>query len=1272
MSPPPVDDETVRKLVTDQRWKTLVRVEEPLVSIAKWDKLLLRQPRVLVPIDVQALYVPKGSDETFVRLPFAMTTPDGKEPEPMPQPFDDGVKRPAGVHLHWAMPDSLLDGTLTDRDRGAENRLSLPPLPDRWVVLRLAVPREATRAVVSGWVIEADRTTVTPLADWPSPGPTGPPTGKSIAPDLLTGTVGGSLSWSGCYDAVANRFAFHDPLDDLRATFRAGVLGDFATYLVCGWWNDPRRDPLDVAQSKAGLRSRLDALKWRLTDDLDDRGASVKKQATKQKKQSAASLTSAARYKTLSAAIDPTTIGNEVKPAAAAALGGLFAETASHFATAVTHDPYASLLHGVIHGVPVAGEVVADQRPAPDRARTAFGFHADDIAAIFAATGLSMADPDDRRDVERLVSGFTHDLLSGVGTANGIFAIEEGEHVAGFSSRPGEPGPTERVISPAPSSELPGTRAERSAMFGTLSKKTVALMETELLWSSSRPASVKSFTADRIRTVREKRDAKKAPPSPPASRLVQRPTPRYFEPMEPMLAVSGGGRSARHRFDDKRSPDGRLQCRWPSQVPDEIAGLIKGAALVSGYPAGGLPPEVVRLVESAMILDPYLAPWRVEVASKATGFDAAAVKARMFAETALRFSRDARFGVGVAARSPSPTTSPYHDARVAAGLNRFSLIAGVDSDPVGVTAWSQPWVPMWLEWEVEVDTADRLDGWALGPVDLESGKEDNPPGGSVRTIAGRSPLNSGVAATLGNAISEWLKAEDARGADGEVSDAVEKELSDIAHAVSGIDILSANLDSLHDVLLGLPVGPYGVLQPRNGGTVEKPTPVSIPELLLAGRLRVRKARLVDAFGRTLDLDPDSITYPARDDIPGGVTLRPRLLRPARWMFRLVDPADLSGNAREATIDQLEPSLMINPVAGFLLPDHIDEALEVFDTAGAPIGQLFHDPISGGVTWEIAPGRDGPPDAGPLYNLQPAQQLLGQMSAAIVAKDAETRAGLPASEDTESALSALLRAIDTTLWSVDTYAVLGATHVAGLVGRPIAVVRATLRLDILDDLGELDLSNLASRAEREAAYAGLADRAFAVRIGEITRDDDGVLGFFVDDDFTRFHVVDKVVRDAALDAGRGRGQLGLLGQAPQVPEVKPITHPYIVAEDELTVRPGQTLRLTLLLHPGGKCHLTSGILPRKSLQLSRDWIHDGLAAIEPSARIGPVLIDSEKVRLPLIASFGTEQLWTRRDNNFTWKNDPILAATQTALLPLQPAKVEEGYIRVAPVVRDSEQ
>jgi hypothetical protein len=73
----------------------------------------------------------------------------------------------------------------------------------------------------------------------------------------------------------------------------------------------------------------------------------------------------------------------------------------------------------------------------------------------------------------------------------------------------------------------------------------------------------------------------------------------------------------------------------------------------------------------------------------------------------------------------------------------------------------------------------------------------------------------------------------------------------------------------------------------------------------------------------------------------------------------------------------------------------------------------------------------------------------------------------------------------------------------------------------------------------------------------------------------------------------------------------------------------------------------------------------LAVIAPSARIGPVLLDADKVRLPKISSFPGNQLWTHRDTPGTWKDDPILAATQTALLPSIPAQVQEGYIRIAP-------
>ena len=56
-------------------------------------------------------------------------------------------------------------------------------------------------------------------------------------------------------------------------------------------------------------------------------------------------------------------------------------------------------------------------------------------------------------------------------------------------------------------------------------------------------------------------------------------------------------------------------------------------------------------------------------------------------------------------------------------------------------------------------------------------------------------------------------------------------------------------------------------------------------------------------------------------------------------------------------------------------------------------------------------------------------------------------------------------------------------------------------------------------------------------------------------------------------------------------------------------------------PGGKVHLTSGILPRKSLALADDWVSPGLRRLVPSLRVGPVLVDPAEIRLPKVASLG---------------------------------------------------
>jgi len=498
--------------------------------------------------------------------------------------------------------------------------------------------------------------------------------------------------------------------------------------------------------------------------------------------------------------------------------------------------------------------------------------------------------------------------------------------------------------------------------------------------------------------------------------------------------------------------------------------------------------------------------------------------------------------------------------------------------------------------------------------------------------------------------------------------------------VRHLDVMTATLDGLRMQLLGLPVSD-GLRRPGEPGSVSEPAPVAPPHAVLAGCVTLTRARLLDVFGRTLDVPLAKVTTPTRASLParpGALQLRPRLLRPSRWLFRLVDAATPVGaEGTEARVDQVETSLQVNPVAGFVMPDHLDESLEVFGIDGSPIGELLHEPVSGGVMWEIAAGREGPADAGPQYGLAPAQKALGDFAAALVAADAAARQGAPldASREErqrESALSALLRAIDTTLWTVDSFASLGSEHVAGLVGRPIAVVRAQLRLELRPPV-DVDLSDAQRAAEWAQVEQAAARHAFPVRIGELTRSDDGVLGFFVDDDYSRFRLVDKVIAATAADAGRSRGQLGVFEKSAGLPPASAITHPYIAGTDDadtLQLHIGQTVTLTILMHPSGKATLTSGVLPRKALALARDWVGPGLAAIAPSLRTGPVLVETDldtegQVRLPKVSVFGKDQNFLWRDTPATWRTDAILAATQTALLPDSPAELREGWIRVAP-------
>ncbi len=1273
-----LNPELLAKAAFSNRWAALARVGYDLETVGTWDVTLPRAQRLLVPIDVQAFVSSAAAAEGVVAV-------GGVRDDPAP--FADPAPLAPGVHLHWAMPDALLRG----RHDPATGSLVLPTLPDRWVVVRTVLPARWRTAHVRGWIVDAQSGQVVPLAGFDGTLPAGP--------DPLTrldGASGGTLLWSATYAGAAGRFTLHDPLDDLdQIRDQAGELhGGRAVYTVAGWWSDEAADPLAGARGPVRLLSALTALGWSANLDAADDEVPVEDRRIKRSR-SGAGLTSPDGSPPVTWVTKDSRTRSRY--GAHAQDSALPVDTVHEILIGPALPGYHCLLHGFVAGVPIDGTAAgADSAPRKSDLGAAVGLDLDDVAAAFAAPGLGLG-AGGRSAAERLCAAFTSDLLTRIGTVDGLADLEEREHSEAFWSfnGPPVPGAVPDVLRGEDSVPLGPSAIGRKGRAGAAGRavrlpKGVRISETSPSYRTGvSPLGAKQDGKQTRARDTEKAQREAAPnPSPAASREVKRPAPRMFRPAPAILGLRGVKPHPRVRGDGSYD-GGLLRCRFPSEVVRGIRGAVSGASVVPTLGSGAVPTEVLPLVREAVVMDPYSSQW-LAAAGAPPQVDLPAYETRIRGEMVRIYGLSGRYdGSGAAAtldhvKASGPqadSTNRWTDmtvlakgqaSQVAAELARAALLDGTPPSPVAVTTWRQPWVPLWVEWQVRLDGTDRIEGWELPDLDVVRG--GSAPDTVSRTVIGRSPLTHGVGKALADAVTTWLQAEDARDAtpgqrDSILSDSDEAVLARLRDLVAPLDVASVSLDGVREALLGIEYVGQVVREKAADGTSHPPAP-GVPVPLFGGTMTIEAARVVDAFGRVTDVPVDTVVTTSRLEVAGqAATIHQpaRLQHGGRWLFRLIDPAHPLGSdpltAREASVDQISPTLAVNPVSGFLLPDHIDEALEVFDVAGNPLGQLMHDPVSDAVQWEPAPGRPLPPDAGPLADIPAAAQHAALLAAGVVRADVAARHGdVPA---TASSLSALLRTIDTTLWSVDTFAAIGTPSIAGLVGRPIAVVRATLRLDAPDDVAEVKVTHPDGPAGRSAAFlAGLAGQRFPVRIGDLGRSDDAVLGFFVDDDYTHLRVVDKVVAAQALDSGRHRGHLGLLG-AVTVPQTVPIDHPFLTAEDTLWVEVGQVVRLTLLMLPAGKVHLTSGILPRKALALADDWVTPGLTRMVPSVRVGPVLVDPAEIRLPTIASLGEDQVFTRRTGPLSWRDDPIVAASQAALLPRLPHEAQEGWIRVAP-------
>src|ERR1051326_8339132 len=123
-------------------------------TIRTWNPTIPRDPRVMVPVVVDALVVrqagAKWADTLMKRTPSTGDLVPAKSLLPKPFALRSETRAP-GVYLHWSLPEALTRGT---QATGAP--ASFPAVPDRWLITRLSpLATTPSRRAMRGWILQA-------------------------------------------------------------------------------------------------------------------------------------------------------------------------------------------------------------------------------------------------------------------------------------------------------------------------------------------------------------------------------------------------------------------------------------------------------------------------------------------------------------------------------------------------------------------------------------------------------------------------------------------------------------------------------------------------------------------------------------------------------------------------------------------------------------------------------------------------------------------------------------------------------------------------------------------------------------------------------------------------------------------------------------------------------------------------------------------------------------------------------------------------------------
>lgn len=507
------------------------------------------------------------------------------------------------------------------------------------------------------------------------------------------------------------------------------------------------------------------------------------------------------------------------------------------------------------------------------------------------------------------------------------------------------------------------------------------------------------------------------------------------------------------------------------------------------------------------------------------------------------------------------------------------------------------WSPMFLDWEVDYYPNGNLkiNNWKFDGFDFEFDENKNEFDQNKKiTLSGRSILSSQTSKVLQQNLKDFQKT---------LTNETEKAIIENVISIIGkFDIVTQQLSGFNEMLLGLDINDIIPITEKNqalknavsDGMLGLPMDLDATFPLRSGFLVPKTIRITDDFGlaiypfdernehRPQILKGQGIGHEAVDGT-NILMLPPRLVQPSRLSVDWI--GNKTGKSLKIATDD-------NPIIGWLMADYLDKSLEIFSPEGQNIGELitFKRGQKGEVRWLPNDGKAIP------------NRLLTNFVN-----------GLLTYKNSASALSALMRSIDDGLM-LNSPKGTNSDAFAMLFGQPLALVRASINLEVKGD-----------------ADSRLKNLKFPIQISEQRLAENGVLGYFKNDDFSRFYANnDKDLSD------------------------------YIRPKKVEKVQIDEPFDIVLLMNVDGLVHLTSGILPVFELKIPTKYTTSAIENMSVSFRVGPIVNDPHNLKIVKPANETKTISWQQHGK---MEQTDFSNETQDGYFPKGKNVLSEGWIKV---------